>query len=44
MSAYYLDTSAMQSGLEDLVVVSHDRNMSQVAVQLGFEVFDPVED
>lgn len=34
--------SVLQSGLEDLVVVTHDRNMSDVAVQLGFEVFDPV--
>lgn len=36
--------SALQSGLEDLVIVSHDKNMSQVAQQLGFEVFDPVEE
>ncbi|GAB3486463.1 hypothetical protein GCM10027572_04540 [Flexivirga lutea] len=36
--------SALHSGLDDLVIVSHDRNMSQVAEQLGFEVLDPVED
>lgn len=36
--------SALQSGLEDLVIVSHDRNMSQIAQQLGFEVFDPVQE
>ncbi|MFC6705764.1 hypothetical protein [Flexivirga alba] len=35
--------SALQSGLEDLVIVSHGRNMSHVAQELGFEVFDPVE-
>lgn len=34
--------SALQSGLEDLVIVSHDRNLSEVAAQLGFEVHDPV--
>ncbi len=36
--------SALQSGLDDLVIVSHDRNMSQVAQELGFEAFDPVQE
>lgn len=36
--------SALQSGLEDLVIVTHDTNMSQVAQQLGFEVFDPIQE
>lgn len=36
--------SAMQSGIDDLVIVSHDRNVSGVARELGFEVFDPVRE
>lgn len=36
--------AALQSGLEDLVIVSHDKSLSQVAQQLGFEVFDPVQE
>lgn len=36
--------SALHSGLDDLVIVSHDHNMSNVARELGFEVFDPVEE
>ncbi|GGB15135.1 hypothetical protein GCM10011492_01000 [Flexivirga endophytica] len=35
--------SALQSGLDDLIIVRHARNMSHVAQQLGFAVFDPVE-
>lgn len=35
--------SALRSGLEDLTVVTHDKNMATVAGQLGFAVFDPVQ-
>lgn len=35
--------SALASGVEDLVIVSHDTNVSDVAAQLGFEVLDPVQ-
>lgn len=34
--------SALQSGIEDLVIVSHDENMLRMASRLGFEVLDPV--
>ncbi|MGW6725160.1 type II toxin-antitoxin system VapC family toxin [Nocardia sp. NPDC055029] len=34
--------SALRSGLEDLTVVTHDKNMATVAEHLGFPVYDPV--
>lgn len=34
--------SALRCGLDDLVVVTHDKNMAQVAENLGFRVSDPV--
>ncbi|GEM33559.1 ribonuclease VapC [Nocardia neocaledoniensis NBRC 108232] len=34
--------SALRSGLEDLTIVTHDKNVATVAEQLGFAVFDPV--
>ncbi|MFC4376007.1 type II toxin-antitoxin system VapC family toxin [Nocardia halotolerans] len=34
--------SALRSGLEDLTVVTHDKNMATVAGHLGFAVYDPV--
>ncbi len=36
--------SALRSGLEDAVIATHDRNMINVAGQLGFSVHDPVTD
>jgi uncharacterized protein len=34
--------SALRCGLDDLIVVTHDKNMAHVAEQLGFPVYDPV--
>jgi len=34
--------SALRCGLDDLIVVTHDKNMAQVADHLGFPVHDPV--
>lgn len=34
--------SALRCGLDDLVIVTHDKNMAQVAEHLGFSVHDPV--
>nr|WP_281276178.1 type II toxin-antitoxin system VapC family toxin [Flexivirga caeni] len=36
--------SALRSGIEDLVMVTHDHNMATVARELGFRVEDPVTD
>lgn len=36
--------SALRSGLEDLMVVTHDRTVSRVAAELGLRVLDPVTD
>lgn len=35
--------SALRSGLDDLVVTTHDVTMKSVAVALGFRITDPVE-
>lgn len=35
--------SALRSGLEDLVIVTHDTTMKTVAAAIGFPVNDPVE-
>lgn len=35
--------SALRSGLEDLVIVTHDTTMKAVAAAIGFRVNDPVE-
>lgn len=34
--------SALRCGLDQLIVVTHDKNMAQVAENLGFPVHDPV--
>ncbi len=34
--------SALRYGLDELVIVTHDKNMAHVAEQLGFPVHDPV--
>ncbi|MBO0852822.1 MAG: type II toxin-antitoxin system VapC family toxin [Nocardia sp.] len=34
--------SALRCGLDELIVVTHDKTMQQVAEQLGFPVHDPV--
>jgi uncharacterized protein len=34
--------SALRSGLEDLVIVTHDATMKSVATDIGFHVSDPV--
>ncbi len=34
--------SALRSGLDDITIVTHDKNMTAVAEQLGFPVHDPV--
>ncbi|MFD3706500.1 type II toxin-antitoxin system VapC family toxin [Nocardia sp. NPDC058658] len=34
--------SALRSGLDDVTIVTHDKNMISVAEQLGFPVHDPV--
>ncbi|CAN5414577.1 type II toxin-antitoxin system VapC family toxin [soil metagenome] len=34
--------SALRSGLEDLVIVTHDATMKSVATAIGFHVSDPV--
>ena len=34
--------SALRSGIDELVIVSHDAQMLAVARQLGFDVHDPV--
>lgn len=36
--------SALRSGVEDIVVCTHDRAMATVAQELGLEVLDPVTD
>lgn len=36
--------SALRSGVEDLVITTHDRNMASVAAELGFNTHDPVTD
>lgn len=36
--------SALRSGLEDIVVCTHDRAMTVVARQVGLDVYDPVTD
>jgi len=33
----------LRSGLDDLVIITHDTAMKSVAVQLGFRIADPVE-
>lgn len=35
--------SALRSGLDDLVITTHDETMKSVAVTLGFGIADPVE-
>ena len=35
--------SALRSGLDDLVITTHDVTMKSVAVALGFRIIDPVE-
>jgi uncharacterized protein len=35
--------SALRSGLDDLVITTHDVTMKSVAVKLGFRITDPVE-
>ena len=35
--------SALRSGLEDLVIVTHDTTMKSVAATIGFRTIDPVE-
>ncbi|WP_052956954.1 type II toxin-antitoxin system VapC family toxin [Mycolicibacter heraklionensis] len=35
--------SALRSGLDDLVITTHDGAMKSVAVALGFRIADPVE-
>ncbi|MBX7432562.1 type II toxin-antitoxin system VapC family toxin [Mycobacterium sp. Y57] len=35
--------SALRSGLEDLVIVTHDATMKTVASAIGFRINDPVE-
>ena len=35
--------SALRSGLEDLVIVTHDTTMKSVAESIGFRITDPVE-
>jgi predicted nucleic acid-binding protein len=35
--------SALRSGLEDLVIVTHDTTMKSVAATIGFRITDPVE-
>ncbi|MEZ0365771.1 type II toxin-antitoxin system VapC family toxin [Mycobacterium sp. pUA109] len=35
--------SALRSGLDDLVITTHDVTMKSVAVTLGFRITDPVE-
>lgn len=35
--------SALRSGLEDLIVVTHDASMKSVAATIGFEITDPVD-
>ena len=34
--------SALRSGLEDLVIVTHDTTMKSVAATIGFRIIDPV--
>ncbi|WP_210414869.1 type II toxin-antitoxin system VapC family toxin [Microlunatus elymi] len=34
--------SVVRSGLEDVVIVTHDRAMAHVAEQLGYRIHDPV--
>ena len=34
--------SALRSGLEDLVIVTHDTTMKSVAAAIGFRLVDPV--
>ncbi|WP_264027884.1 type II toxin-antitoxin system VapC family toxin [Mycolicibacterium pyrenivorans] len=34
--------SALRSGLEDLVIVTHDATMKSVAAAIGFSIADPV--
>ncbi|MQY23157.1 type II toxin-antitoxin system VapC family toxin [Nocardia macrotermitis] len=34
--------SALRCGLDELVIVTHDKNMTHVAEQLGFPIHDPV--
>ncbi|MGY6500402.1 MAG: type II toxin-antitoxin system VapC family toxin [Acidimicrobiales bacterium] len=36
--------SAVRSGLEDLIIVTHDQAMREVAEQIGFATHDPVAD
>lgn len=36
--------SALRSGVEDMVIATHDRTMANVARQLGFSLHDPVSD
>lgn len=36
--------SALRTGLEDLVIVTHDARMQEVAGLIGFDVFDPCTD
>lgn len=40
LDAIHLAT-ALRSGIEDLVIASHDRHMLDVAQQIGFTTFDP---
>ena len=35
--------SALRSGLDDLVITTHDMTMKSVAMRLGFRITDPVE-
>ncbi|MQY28398.1 type II toxin-antitoxin system VapC family toxin [Nocardia aurantia] len=34
--------SALRCGLDELIIVTHDKDMSEVAERLGFPVHDPV--
>lgn len=36
--------SALHSGVEELVIATHDKNMTSVAKELGFDTHDPVTD
>jgi uncharacterized protein len=35
--------SALRSGIEDLIIVTHDTTMKSVAATIGFRITDPVE-
>lgn len=43
LDAIHLAT-ALSSGLDDIIICTHDRNMSTVATALGLKTYDPVND